>query len=314
MENASALPCHLSMGMGIHKALSRMDTPTVCHDHDFYWERGERYSSPHEVVTQLVADTFPLVLPHVKHAVINTAAQTDLRDKLGIPSVIVPNVMDFSEPYGLQDDYNHDLVTQLGLDDDDILLFQITRIVKRKGIEVAIDLVDRLNDKRIKLVITGSAADDERKGYYNTLQQLISNRNLGKKVVFAHHKILSDREHTRSGGKIFSLSDAYAHATACTYFSTYEGFGNAFVECVLAKRPIFVNNYKPVYWPDIGSKGFKTVQLEDDNLTDQAVKDIDEIIHDKEMQREISEYNFELGKKLFSYRVLEELLGDLFEF
>ena len=34
VENASALPCHLSMGMGIKKALSKMQIPTVTHDHD----------------------------------------------------------------------------------------------------------------------------------------------------------------------------------------------------------------------------------------------------------------------------------------
>jgi glycosyltransferase involved in cell wall biosynthesis len=314
VENASALPCHLSMGMGVKKALSRMEILIVTHDHDFAWERGERYASLFPEITKLVTETFPLNLPSVRHAVINTPAQNDLKERFGMDSVIVPNVMDFDVPYGLKDDYNQDLVRQLGLDNNDILLFQITRIVKRKGIEVAIDLVDRLDDPRLKLIITGSAADDERKGYYSTLQQLISDRNLGNKVLFAHHKILSDREQTASGEKIYSLADAYAHATACTYFSTYEGFGNAFVECVLAKRPIFVNNYKPVYWPDIGSKGFKTVQLENNNLTDQAVKDIATVIYDKGLQTEISEYNFELGKKLFSYEILEELLGDLFAF
>jgi glycosyltransferase involved in cell wall biosynthesis len=314
VENASALPCHLSMGMGIKKALSKMQIPTVTHDHDFAWERGDRYKSVFPEITQIVKETFPLDLPWVRHAVINTPAQEDLKSMFDMESTIVPNVMDFNIPYGLKDDYNHDLVQQLGLDDNDVLLFQITRIVKRKGIEVAIELVDRLDDDRVKLVITGSAADDERKGYYHTLIDLIEERNLQNKVLFAHHKILSDREHTPAGDKIYSLSDAYAYATACTYFSTYEGFGNAFVECVLAKRPIFVNNYQPVYWPDIGRKGFKTVQLEDNNLTDQAVKDIDEIIHNPELQREIAEHNFELGKKHFSYEVLEELLEDLFAF
>ena len=222
--------------------------------------------------------------------------------------------MDFDEPFGVEDDYNHDLAEQLGLHDNDIPLFQITRIVKRKGIEVAIDLIDRLDDARVKLVITGSAADDERRGYYHSLLDFIEEKKLSKRVIFAHHKILSHRGHSKAGGKIFSLSDAYSNATACTYFSTYEGFGNAFVECVLAKRPIFVNNYKPVYWPDIGSKGFSAVMLEDNLLTDKAIRDIDEIIHDKDLQKEIAEDNFELGKKLFSYDVLEEILGELFAF
>ena len=109
----------------------------------------------------------------------------------------------------------------------------------------------------------------------------------------------------------YSLSDAYAHANACTYFSTYEGFGNAFVESVLAKTPVFVNNYKPVYMPDIGSKGFKTVMLEDNVLTDEAVEQMKEIIYKPELNKEIGEYNFELGKKHFSYGVLQEKLEEL---
>jgi glycosyltransferase involved in cell wall biosynthesis len=110
------------------------------------------------------------------------------------------------------------------------------------------------------------------------------------------------------------LSDVYAHGRACTYFSTYEGFGNAFVEAVLAKKPIFVNNYKPVFMQDIGSKGFETVMLEDNNLTNDKVKKMANIIYDPERCREIGEFNFNLAKKYFSFDVLEEKLSGLFTF
>jgi hypothetical protein len=85
------------------------------------------------------------------------------------------------------------------------------------------------------------------------------------------------------------------------------------VEAVLAKTPIFVNNYKPVYWPDIGSKGFKTVMIEDGKLIGQAVQEMEKIIHDKELNREIGEYNYALGKKYFSYDTLEEKLEALIQ-
>ncbi|MCK4750877.1 MAG: hypothetical protein KAT15_27655, partial [Bacteroidales bacterium] len=98
---------------------------------------------------------------------------------------------------------------------------------------------------------------------------------------------------------------------ACTYFSTYEGFGNAFVEAVLAKCPIFVNNYEPVYMPDIGSKGFKAVMIENGKLTEEAVKAMAEVIYDPSLAREIAEYNHELGKKYFSYDTLREKLEEL---
>ena len=251
-------------------------------------------------------------IPHAKHAVINKHGRETLKEKFNISSVVVPNVMDFSRPYGEIDDYNRDLPKSIGLKDADIPLFQITRIVKRKGIETALELIHRLDDKNVKLVITGTAADDNRKGYYKELINIINERKLNQQVIFAHHRILNNRELSPGGKKIYSLSDAYAHAVSCTYFSTYEGFGNAFVEAVLGKTPIFVNNYEPVYWPDIGSKGFKAVMIENSILTDEAVAEIEKIIHSKKLQKEIAEYNFNLGRLIFSYEVLREKLEILF--
>ena len=79
-ENASALPCHLSMGLGIKLAVDSMDIPVVSHDHDYAWERGTRYDSPFQEITDLVHDAFPLrSAPHVRHAVINSAAQAEIK-------------------------------------------------------------------------------------------------------------------------------------------------------------------------------------------------------------------------------------------
>ena len=134
---------------------------------------------------------------------------------------------------------------------------------------------------------------------------------MGEQVNFSHHLFHNKGLSNGNGEVRFSLSDAYACATACTYFSTYEGFGNAFVEAVLARRPIFVNNYEPVYMPDIGSKGFKTVMIENGNLTGDAVRDISEVIYNPALCQEIAEYNFQLGKKYFSYDTLREKLDEL---
>ncbi len=314
IENASALPCHLSMGIGIKKLIEHTGIRTICHDHDFAWERGARYKTPHKEIEEIVNNTFPLQIPHVKHAVINRHAQETLRYKFKIDSVVVPNVMDFNKPYAVKDDYNSDMLTNLGLEKDDIPLFQITRIVERKGIEKAIELIEKIDDKNVKLVISGSKADDVRFGYFKKLIKIIKKKNIENRVFFGYRKILPDRGKTLHNEKIYSISDAYANTRACTYFSLYEGFGNAFIECILAKKPIFVNNYKPVYWSEIGSKGFKTVMLDNNNLTDEAINEIDEIIHNKKLCREIVEFNFKLGKKYFTYEVLEVILEKLFYF
>lgn len=310
-ENASCLPSHISMGIAIKNAVIKTGKPIITHDHDFAWERGDRYVSPHPKINEFVENEFPLRLPNSYHAVINLHAQITLKEKFNRSSIVVPNVMDFSKPYGEITDFNMDLKQDLGLSKEDILLFQITRIVRRKGIETAIKLIDKLQDSKIKLIITGNYADDAGSQYYMELVDLIHDLKLSKQVHFAYHSFTNKGASGKA--KNYSLSDAYAHARACTYFSTYEGFGNAFVEAVLAKRPIFVNNYKPVYWPDIGSKGFKTVMLEDNVITDSALKDMQEIIYNDKLNGEIAEYNYALGKKYFSYDTLEEKLTELIQ-
>ncbi len=292
-ENASALPAHLELGLGIKKAVVALGLPTITHDHDFAWERGERYVSPHKAINEFVEEHFPLRLPNVIHAAINLHGKDTIKEKYNRQSIVMPNVMDFSESFGKKNEINQHLYRDLCLAPDSVLLFQVTRIVRRKGIEVAINLIDKLQDQRVKLIISGSAADDEGSLYYNELIEQIHQLKLGRQVQFASY-IISNKGHKDTDtSKQYSLSDAYANAVATTYFSTYEGFGNAFVESILAKTPIFVNNYKPVYWPDIGSKGFKTVMLEDNNLTDNAVKEMHEIIFNPALNKEVGEYNFD---------------------
>ncbi|WP_299099466.1 glycosyltransferase family 4 protein [uncultured Winogradskyella sp.] len=303
-ENASALPCHLSMGVAIKKLVKSTGLPIVTHDHDFHWERGERYVSVHPEINKYVDDNFPLLLPGVKHAVINTFGVETFKNRFDIDATLVPNVMDFNRVYGVPTPENEFFLRDVGVLKDEIALLQVTRIVRRKGIETAISLIDQLNDKKLKLVITGNNNDDENKTYYNELIDQIHDLNLSSQVIFAAHKVLDHKD----------LSDVYAHGRAATYFSTYEGFGNAFVETVLAKKPIFVNDYKPVYSQDIGNKGFETVMISDGNLTPESVQQMSDIIYNPKRCIEIGEYNFEIGKKHFSYEVLEEKLSQLFTF
>ena len=134
VENASALPAHLTMGMAIKHLVQHTGIPTVCHDHDFAWERGDRYKTPFPEIEKIVEDTFPLRDQHAKHAVINTHAKKTFKEKYNLNAIVVPNVMDFNKPYGEKDKYNMELPEAIGLEKDDIPLFPVTRIVERKGI------------------------------------------------------------------------------------------------------------------------------------------------------------------------------------
>lgn len=312
-ENASSLPSHLEMGLAIRRVVRRLEIPTITHDHDFAWDRGDRYISSHREINRFVEEIFPLRADHVVHAVINSHAAAILLENYGCDSVLVPNVMDFTRPFGTWNPANATLVEQLGFNDKDILLFQVSKILRRKGIDTAIRLLYELNDNRVKLVITGTYPDDAGSAYHNELVNLIHELGLGNRVNFAHHLFHGKGFSGIRGKNRFSLSDAYARATACTYFSTYEGFGNEFLEAVLARRPVFVNNYEPVFMPDIGSKGFRTVMTEHGILTEQVVREIADVINDPEIAREIADHNYELGKKYFSYDTLKQKLEELIE-
>ncbi len=311
-ENASAIPCHLTMGMAVEAVFRKTGINGVTHDHDFRWERGERYVSPVAGIDEIMARCFPVHLPNVRHAVINLNGQKTLAQRFGIEGcVVVPNVMDFDASYARQDDYNAALLSDLGLAQDTIPLFQITRIVRRKGIEVAIDLVSRLRDDRVALVITGTSVDDS-DGYTEELMSQAARLGLTERVLFAGHRFDAYcRTDTEEGHAIYSLQDGYARAKGCTYFSSYEGFGNAFVEAVVARRPVFVNDYEPVYWPDIGSRGFDAVMIRDLSLTDEAVDAVREVLQDPARAEQMVEKNFALGREHFSYQALERLLTEL---
>lgn len=307
-ENASALPSHLEMGMAISKAVHSTGIPTITHDHDFAWDRGDRYRSPNKKINDFISEFFPLRASSSVHAVINTHAANILKERFGRDAVHVPNVMDFDQPFGLRNEKNEKLAGHMGFTNEDLFLFQVSRIVRRKGIDSAIRLVHELQDKKVKLIITGNYADDAGSAYYNELVNLIHELHLGDQVGFAYHLFHNKGLSNSDLDVRFSLSDAYARATACTCFSRNEGFGNAFVESVLARRPIFVNNYEPVFMPDIGSKGFHTVMIEHGELNQEAVGAMAEIIYNPVLAAEMADYNYELGKKYFSYHTLREKL------
>ena len=90
---------------------------------------------------------FPPNLPTLSHTVINSYADEQLGLRTGISARVIPNIMDFENPPPPPDDYTSDVRQALGIEDDELFVLQPTRVVKRKGIEHAIELVCRLEMK-----------------------------------------------------------------------------------------------------------------------------------------------------------------------
>jgi glycosyltransferase involved in cell wall biosynthesis len=237
--------------------------------------------------------------------VINSSADNQLSLRTGISATIIPNVMDFEHPPPPVDDYAKDVRQALGLDPDEYLILQPTRVVKRKGIENAIELVSRL-DVKARLVISHASGDEG----HDYEQRIVDySRRMKVDTLFVSDIINDRRGTTADGKKIYTLYDIYHHADFITYPSTIEGFGNAFLEAVYFRKPILVNRYS-IYTFDIKPKGFKAVEI-DGYVTDEAVDQTRKLLEDEPLRRNFVETNYELAKRYFSYEVLHDKLMNL---
>jgi hypothetical protein len=184
----------------------------------------------------------------------------------------------------------------LGLEDDELFSLQPTRVMQRKGIEQAIELVSSM-DIKAHLVVSHASGDD---GYEYTKR--ISNyaQLPGVNLIFAGGTFDEQRGMTDDGRKIYSLWDAYPLADLVTYPSTIAGFGNAFLEALYYKRPIVVNDYT-IFKPDIRLKGFRVIEF-DDFIADETVEMSRKVLADNELGIDVCAHEYELANRYFPLR------------
>ncbi len=300
-ENALTIPLNIPLGIAITEVIAETRIPTIAHHHDFFWERKRFLTN---AVWDYLNMAFPPHLPSIQHVVINSSQDNQLSLRTGISATIIPNVMDFENPPSV-DDYSSDIRESLGLEADELLILQPTRVVKRKGVEHSIELVSRLGIKA-KLIIS-HASGDEGHEYERRVREYSSIMNVN--TLFISDIIKPYRGKTSDGRKIYTPQDLYHSADLVTYPSNFEGFGNAFVEAVYFRRPIVVNNYS-VYAIDIKPKGFKVIEL-DDYVDSRAVELTRKVLEDPVLAKEMVDCNYELGKKYYSFSVLHQKLNVL---
>lgn len=306
-ENALTIPVNLPLGLAITEFIAETGYPVIAHHHDFYWERQRFINNS---VQDYLAAAFPPNLPSIRHVVINSVQAQQLASRIGVSSMVIPNVMDFDSPPPLLDDYAHSVREDLGVEPGQYMILQPTRIIQRKGIEHAIELTRRLG-LPAKLIIS-HAAGDEGNSYEQRVREFA--RLLDVTVNFESAKVGDKRGTTPDGKKIYTLADVYPNADLVTYPSSIEGFGNAFLEAVYYKRPLVVNNYS-IYEADIKPKGFQVIEF-DGFISEKTLGDTRHILTHPDHSRIQCEHNYELARRFFSYSVLERrlrlLLADCF--
>jgi glycosyltransferase involved in cell wall biosynthesis len=302
IENALSIPMNVPLGLAITEFLAESSIPAIGHHHDFSWERS-RFDV--HAASDFLRGAFPPVLPTLNHVVINSAAKQELARRAGASSMLIPNVMDFEHPPADPDDYANDMREELGISPEDYLILQPTRIVPRKRIEQAIELIRKIGPETV-LVIT-HAAGDEGYTYKNYLQEYAEVMDV--RVIFASDRFSYHRGETKSGEKIYSLADAYQNADLVTYPSSVEGFGNAFLETIYYKQPIFMGMYS-IYRIDIQPKGFSVIKS-GNVLEDNTVKHVREILSSPRLKEDMVNKNFKIAKRFYSFEVLRNNLTTL---
>ena len=303
VENAWAIPMQLPLGVALGRIVEELRLPTIGHHHDYWWER-ERFANC--VVPEVLEEAFPPDLPWIRHVSINSLAAAQLREHRGLDSVVVPNVFDFGKRRPRRSPaVRRRLRDELGMNDRGLLVVQPTRVVPRKGIELAIELVGRLGDPDAVLLIT-SPAGDEGLDYLVELERQAERHRV--RLAYAADRFAPDHD-----GKpirpAHSLHDAYLAADLITYPSLYEGFGNALVEALYYGVPVLVNRY-PVYVADIAPLGLRMVEI-DGAITDDTVEEVRSLLANPRRVRENARHNFAIGQKHLSYPVLRRHLRRL---
>lgn len=332
-NNIWSLGYHFPAALGLMKAVEATQSKVICHHHDFHWERV-KYSNPtSRGITELLKLIFPPKHPLVKHCVINRIAHSELMKRRDINSTVVPNVFDFHGSDWKVDDYNQDLRARFGIRPNDVVFLQATRIVARKGIELAIDLIEQVakqrqacegqtlyngevfnDDSRLILTFAGTCEEDN---YLAKLKAKAEKK--GVELLFISDWVGHSRGE-KDGEKIYSLWDVYSHADIITYPSLLEGWGNQFLEGLIAKLPMVVYRY-PVYDLDIADYHFSIIDLGNTHEVDEqgfayiapeklnsAASETIAYLIDAEMRAKHMQNNFQVGEKNLSYPALKTIL------
>jgi len=300
IENVLAIPLNIPLGIALTELISETQIPSIAHHHDFYWERSNFLVN---AVGEYLHMAFPPKLANIEHVVINSLARDELARRRGILASIIPNVLDFNNSPCIKKDHDKEFRRSFGINNGDVIILQPTRIIKRKGIEHAIELIRALNKPHYKLIISHEAGDE---GFQYAEWVKYHAREHGVDLRIANNRIPSPWISNGNNSNRYSLWNVYAYANFITFPSLYEGFGNALIEAIYFKKPMLINRYA-TFVKDIEPKGFDLVKI-DGYLTKETVESVREIIESPVRRQKMVSHNYKIAKKHYSYAVLRQQL------
>jgi glycosyltransferase involved in cell wall biosynthesis len=287
------------------------------------------------------------VQPKFGRQYLESLGRNDIDSYFERKTCVIPNTCDISWKWRTlqerslplippQDQYNNSFFKDIGLLDelekmgesleDSVMLLQHTRVVERKRIDVAIDFAFAIQerykkdkqDKCVILLVSGHSGD-EHDSYREKMEQYFIEQQKEKKAkvifIFGEALILPNRE-VLVNKKYYDFADIPAVVAAVggmgTYFSEVEGFGNNLLEMMALGLPVILNRYS-IYNSDLAPMGFDVAEVDDCQLTDEAVEKSYAYLTQPKVREAAIAHNLEVLDGMLNHDVMANKLTPLIQ-
>jgi glycosyltransferase involved in cell wall biosynthesis len=173
----------------------------------------------------------------VRYVTISESRAAEFRDLMASEvDAIIPNGLDFAGVCALTPE-----VADLVRDDLPIILFYPTRILMRKNIAFALQIVSALRDLgvQVRLLISGAPDSHNRSSteHFAGLKRLAADLQVQELISWVNELFYVDER---------QLHSLYMVADAMLFPSRQEGFGLPLLEAAAHRLPVFCSNIEPL--------------------------------------------------------------------
>jgi mannosylglucosylglycerate synthase len=233
VHNMFTMPFNLA-GTQALSSLAERGGKTIAWTHDLAASNPDYKIPPHR--------SFDLIRerqPGVRYVTISQARAAEFRNLMGTdPDAIIPNGLDLATSCALTPEVanlvRNDLATST-------ILFYPTRILARKNIAFALQIVGALRDIgfRVRLLISGAPDSHNRSSaeHFAGLKRLAADLQVRELISWVNELFYVDER---------QLHSLYMVADAMLFPSRQEGFGLPLLEAAAHRLPVFCSNIEPL--------------------------------------------------------------------
>lgn len=302
VHNMFSLAYNLPASYALAKIIQERNIKTEAIHHDFWWDR-EIFKSNISFVRDLMLDILPPNSPQIiSHIVINSIEREKLLKRRGIKAKVFGDLFEFENIDGP----SKETIRKKLKIKDCIVFLQASRIVRRKAVEVAVDLVSefvKVSGKEAVLLLTNPPEKYVDPEYHKLVKDYAKSK--GVRFVEAYRRT--------KGIKFFEF---YKIADFAVYPTIKEGFGNQLLEATYYKVLPIIFEYE-VFKRDLKKEGYRYISLGQKYKKEHGLVKISEkrlrraakqalyYLNHPKRYRSAVETNYKVGRAYHSPKILE---------